>query len=187
MVAIISIGPALVLAVYFSTIQCLKWLQPAVIVGAGVSFVWSFYLLSATITLFSSILPFFCFMIGFIGVLILIWSSYFNHGLWTTSGLWLAHLLVPLSFGLMSMAIDGLVVIGLLLVSCASWIAGIWSDRKSLRLIGAIDLVFSWVIAALTIIRGVESNMLLLMLIATALLLGSVTWMTQKHQAQMDV
>ena len=187
MVAIISIGPALVLAVYFSIIQCLKWLQPAVIVGAGVSFVWSFYLLSATISLFSSVLPFFCFMIGLIGVLILIWSSYFNHGLWTTSGLWLAHLLVPLSFGLMSMAIDGLVVIGLLLVSCASWIAGIWSDRKSLRLIGAIDLVFSWVIAALTIIRGVESNMLLLMLIATALLLGSVTWMTQKHQAQMDV
>ena len=69
-----------------------------------------------------------------------------------------AHLLVPLSFGLMSMAIDGLVVIGLLLVSCASWIAGIWSDRKSLRMIGAIDLLFSWVIAALTIIRGVESH-----------------------------
>ena len=186
MIAIISIGPALILAVYFSVIQCLKWLQPAVIVGAGVSLVWSFFLLSATASLFSYILPFFCFMIGFIGITIMIWSSYSNQGLWTTSGLWLAHLLVPLSFGLMSMAIDGMVVTGLLLVSCTSWIAGIWSDRKSLRMIGAIDLLFSWVIAALTIIRGIDSNMLLLMLIASALLLGSVTWMTQKHHAQMD-
>jgi hypothetical protein len=53
-------------------------------------------------------------------------------------------------------------------------------------MIGAIDLLFSWIIAALTIIRGIDSNMLLLMLIASALLLGSVTWMTQKHHAQMD-
>ena len=78
-----------------------------------------------------------------------------------------------------------LLVVLLLAVSTTSWLIGVVTLRRSWRVIGALDLVLSWIIAGILVISGVNNLMILSMLIATAVLLGLVTWLGQKYEKEI--
>ena len=75
----------------------------------------------------------------------------------------------------------------LILVSTTSWIIGVITLRRAWRIIGALDLVLAWLIASVLIISGTPGIMLLAMLMATAVLLGLVTWLGQKYEEEISV
>jgi len=59
--------------------------------------------------------------------------------------------------------------------------------RRSWRIVGAIDLAISWITAAVVMIRGPDVIMLLMMLVASAVLLGLVTWLGQRNDENMTI
>jgi spore maturation protein SpmB len=73
----------------------------------------------------------------------------------------------------------------ILLTSTVSWVSGVLTLRKAWRVIGALDLVLSWIIAAVIIIQGAAVEVLLAILIASAALLGLVTYLTQTYEGEM--
>ena len=82
---------------------------------------------------------------------------------------------------------SGLMMVLLILVSTTSWIIGVITLRRAWRIIGALDLVLAWLIASVLIISGTPGIMLLAMLMATAVLLGLVTWLGQKYEEEISV
>ena len=72
-----------------------------------------------------------------------------------------------------------LTMIGL---SLSIWSTGIMLDLRTYRVWGAIDLFIGWVIAILSIGSILEPFSLLLLLGATAILLGIVTWLAQVNK-----
>ena len=80
-----------------------------------------------------------------------------------------------------------LMMVLLILVSTTSWIIGVITLRRAWRIIGALDLVLAWLIASVLIISGTPGIMLLAMLMATAVLLGLVTWLGQKYEEEISV
>jgi hypothetical protein len=73
----------------------------------------------------------------------------------------------------------------ILLASTVSWVTGVLTLRKAWRVVGALDLVLSWILAAVIIIQGAAVEVLLGILIASAILLGLVTYLTQTHEGEM--
>ena len=57
--------------------------------------------------------------------------------------------------------------------------------RKSWRIIGALDLVLAWIVASVVIIQGTAVAVLLAILVASAILLGLVTFLTQTYEGEM--
>jgi hypothetical protein len=76
-------------------------------------------------------------------------------------------------------------VLFILLASTVSWVSGVLTLRKSWRVLGALDLVLSWIVAGIVIIQGASVEILLAILIASAALLGLVTYLTQTHEGEM--
>ncbi len=72
------------------------------------------------------------------------------------------------------------------LLSCTSWLIGIITLRRTWRVIGAFDLVLSWIIAGFLVLGGASSSMILVMLLATAVLLGLVTWLGQMYEDEIS-
>ena len=75
----------------------------------------------------------------------------------------------------------------MLVVSTASWLIGVVTLRRGWRVFGALDLILAWIIAGVLMLAGATSMMLLVMLLATAVLLGLVTWLGQKYEAEIAV
>ena len=50
---------------------------------------------------------------------------------------------------------------------------------------GALDLVLGWIVAAIVLIGGSSVGGLLAILLASAALLGVVTWLTQTFEGEM--
>ena len=73
----------------------------------------------------------------------------------------------------------------MLAVSTTSWLIGVVTLRRGWRVFGAIDLILAWIVAGLLMLSGATSLMLLVMLIATAILLGLVTWLGQKYETEI--
>lgn len=78
-----------------------------------------------------------------------------------------------------------LAVLFILLASTASWVSGVLTLRKAWRVVGALDLVLSWIVAGVIIIQGAAVEVLLAILIASAILLGLVTYLTQTYEGEM--
>ena len=98
---------------------------------------------------------------------------------------WIGHLLIPTgAFGHYQQTSPLLVVL-LLGVATVSWLIGVVTLRRSWRVIGAIDLILSWIIAGILVISGANNLMILIMLMATAVLLGLVTWLGQKYEQEI--
>ena len=76
-------------------------------------------------------------------------------------------------------------VLFILLASTVSWVSGVLTLRKAWRVIGALDLVLSWIVAGVIIIQGAAVEVLLAILIASAVLLGLVTYLTQTYEGEM--
>ena len=75
----------------------------------------------------------------------------------------------------------------MLAVSTTSWLIGVITLRRAWRIFGALDLLLAWIIAGVLILAGATELMVLIMLLATAILLGLVTWLGQKYEEQISV
>ena len=73
----------------------------------------------------------------------------------------------------------------MIVVSTTSWLIGVVTLRRGWRVFGALDLILAWIIAGVLMLSGATSLMLLIMLMATAVLLGLVTWLGQKFEADL--
>ena len=71
-------------------------------------------------------------------------------------------------------------------VSAVSWLIGVITLRRAWRIIGALDLIIAWIIAGVLLLAGATEAMILIMLVATAILLGLVTWLGQKYEAEIS-
>ena len=72
-----------------------------------------------------------------------------------------------------------------LAVSTTSWLIGVITLRRAWRVFGALDLLLAWMIAGILVLAGANNLMILIMLIATAILLGLVTWLGQKYEQEI--
>ena len=185
LVIISSFGLAGLLVVIFSVKNSIKWTQPAVPLGVSIIIPIGWTALGDWISIFDNTTGLFMIAVGFVGMGIAIVCTYFERGLWISSCLWISHLLMPAgAFGHYQQT-SVLLVVLLLAVSTTSWLIGVVTLRRSWRVIGALDLVLSWIIAGILVISGVNNLMILSMLIATAVLLGLVTWLGQKYEKEI--
>jgi hypothetical protein len=187
MIAMLSFGPAGVVVLALSARRGVWWTQPAVVLMAWllIPFVYQ----SAAIWL-TDVLAFslpttgiIATSLGLLSVVFVAWTVQTRQGLWLPVGLWATHLLLigsSFSHGNLLFA-----VFFILLASTVSWVSGVLTLRKAWRVIGALDLVLSWIIAAVIIIQGAAVEVLLAILIASAALLGLVTYLTQTHEGEM--
>ena len=180
---LISFGPAGLLAALFSARRCVSWTQPAVMltVIALLPFViqsfnpWA--LTPAGMTLPPALTA------SIIGLGCMIWAGVIvsqGHGLWLSSALWGLHIMLYPA-ALLGQSIPLMVFAGLT-TSVTAWLSGIFTLRKSWRVIGAVDLVIAWLFAAAAFIAGAQVEYVLAMLAASAVLLFAVTALTQGRQ-----
>tara|TARA_B100000768_G_C10988870_1_gene253050 strand:- start:124 stop:582 length:459 start_codon:yes stop_codon:yes gene_type:complete len=121
--------------------------------------------------------------LGFLSILFAAWVVQQRQGLWLPAALWAMHiLLIGSAFGYSNLLFA---VLFILLCSTASWVSGVLTLRKAWRVVGALDLVLSWIIAGIVIVQGASVEILLAILIASAALLGLVTYLTQTHEGEM--
>jgi hypothetical protein len=78
-------------------------------------------------------------------------------------------------------------VVAIIIVSMVSWISGVVTLRRGFRTLGALDLLLAWLIAGKLLIAGANILMILTMLIATAALLGVVTWLSQAREEELAI
>lgn len=185
MVVIISFGLAGLLACGFAIKNAIKWQQPAIPVGAAVFAPFSWYALSQWVSPIEETTAIFSIALGAIGLLVSIWSVVSDYGLWVPAGLWIGHLLIPAGAFAHYEQSTVLLMVSILLVSATSWLIGVITLRRAWRVIGAIDLVIAWMVAGVLLLGGATSAMALVMLIATAILLGLVTWMGQVYEEEI--
>jgi hypothetical protein len=186
-VSVLSFGLAGLLALACTARRSVWWQQPAPalvawvglpVVGQGIM-AWLPSLLGVDplpMYLVTSVMAFIT--IGFIA-----WAVINRVGLWLPSGLWALHILLFVAcFGFPSLVYA---VVFILIASTVSWVSGILTLRKGWRVVGALDLVLGWIVAAIVLIGGSSVGGLLAILLASAALLGVVTWLTQTFEGEM--
>ena len=186
--ALLSLGPASIVAFFFALRRSLAWQQPAVamtalLIAPFLVQSWVVWLLSP----FASLLTLANVATAF-GLVALGWTTTLvaqRNGLWLSSALWSVHgLLIPaavLNQSLVAVSLAATVV------SATAWISGILAKRKSWRIVGAADLALAWMVAAVALVAGTGASYILLLLIASAALLFAVTTLTQANErALMD-
>ena len=186
--SIISFGPAALLAIFFSIKRGWKWQQPAVVMIA-----WIMLPLPIHGTLFWANdylgLPEFgmsitAAVLGIGSIIFVAWSIIENKGIWLASALWSVHILLfSAGIGWSDLAILSVFV---MVCSTTAWVSGILTLRKSWRVFGAIDLVIAWVVSFVMLSQGGDVESILIILIASAGLLGLVTYLTQTYEAEME-
>ncbi|RJU99516.1 MAG: hypothetical protein DWC04_00225 [Candidatus Poseidoniales archaeon] len=186
-VSVLSFGIAGLLALACTARRSVWWQQPAPALVAWVGLpvvvqgimAWLPSLLGVDplpIYLVTSLMAFIT--IGFV-----VWTVMHRVGLWLPSGLWALHILLFVAcFGFPSLIYA---VVFILLASTVSWVSGILTLRKGWRIVGALDLVLAWIVAAIVLISGSSVSGLLAILLASAALLGVVTWLTQTFEGEM--
>lgn len=186
-IAMVSVGPAALLVAFFGGYRGWNWLQPGVVVGAALVLVWSWSNLAFWIDPLLGTTPFISLTIGGAAIAFVVWSIQSDNGLWTASGIWTSHLLLPAAIFSLRDGADEWLVVAIIAVSMVSWISGVISLRRGFRTLGAIDLLLAWLIAGKLLIAGASILMALTMLIATAALLGVVTWLSQAREDELAV
>jgi ABC-type transport system involved in cytochrome bd biosynthesis fused ATPase/permease subunit len=73
------------------------------------------------------------------------------------------------------------VVVSLLIVSLCAWVCGVLQQRKGWRIVGAGNLLASWLAAIFSLQTSVDYTSLLIMLASTGFVLGIVTWLNQTY------
>lgn len=186
-VIVLSFGVAGLLALACTARRSVWWQQPAPVLIAWVSLpiviqgimVWAPELIGA------SAVPTYLVTTGMalITVGFIAWTVVNRLGLWLPSGLWALHLLLFVAcFGYPDLVYA---VVFVLIASTTSWVSGILTLRKGWRVVGALDLVLAWILAGVVLIGGSSVTGLLTILLASAALLGVVTWLTQTFEGEM--
>ena len=189
MIAIISSGPATILVCLLSIHKSLKWKLPTVICIANIIKFGGLYSLILWINQDWNI---FVSIIGIIGAIAsccgLLWISTVRKNLanWVSCWAWDAHALALISIITLITTLGDWFIITLILtiigLSLSIWSTGIILDLRTYRVWGAIDLFIGWVIAILSLGTILEPLSLLLLLGATAILLGIITWLAQTNK-----
>ncbi|MBT4065785.1 MAG: hypothetical protein HOE76_01005 [Euryarchaeota archaeon] len=186
MVIVISFGPAGILACGLALFNAIKWAQPAIPVGLALFLPISWNALGDWIELLDETTALFMIAIGIIGLASAVICVIYRKEIWTPAGLWIGHLLIPTgAFGHYEQT-TVLMMVLVLAVSTTSWMIGVITLRRAWRIIGAIDLVIAWIIAGVLLLAGATEMMILIMLLATAILLGLVTWLGQKYESEIS-
>ena len=184
--AMLSLGMATLLALVAGLRRGRAWQQPAVALSVIVLLPFSLQALTAwALAPLSPPLTFTTSTAG-AGVVAVLWAVLAvqgRHGLWLSSALWACHLLLFPS-AIMVGSLVALSLVGLL-VSATAWVSGILTRRKSWRVVGAVDLVVAWLVAALALISGTSATYMLVLLVASAVLLFTVTALTQANEAAL--
>ena len=187
MIAMLSFGPAGIAVLAFSARRGVWWKQPAVVLMAWlmIPFVYqsSAHWIAELLMLQIPTMGIIATTLGVISIGFVAWTVQARQGLWLPAGLWATHLLLIGS----SFAHGNLLfaVFFILLASTTSWVSGVLTLRKSWRVLGAFDLVLSWIVAGVVLIQGAAIEVLLAILIASAILLGLVTYLTQTYEGEM--
>ena len=186
--SMVSFGPASILALLFGIRRGWSWQQPAVVMIA-----WIMLPLPIHGTLFWAnnylALPVFgmnitAAILGVISIMFVVWSIVESKGIWLASALWSVHiLLLSAGIGWGDLAILSVFV---MICSTTAWVSGIITLRKSWRVFGAADLVIAWIIAFVMLSQGGSVESILTVLVASAGLLGLVTYLTQTYEAEME-
>ena len=187
MVAILSFGPAGFAVLALSARRGVWWTQPAVVLMAWLLIPFVFQSaaiwITETMTITLPSMSLIASSLGLLSIVFVAWTVQNRQGLWLPAGLWAIHLLlISSSFGYGNLLIS---VLFILLASTVSWVSGVLTLRKAWRVVGALDLVLSWIVAGIVIIQGAAVEVLLAILIASAILLGLVTYLTQTYEGEM--
>ena len=184
----VSFGPAAILALLLGIRRGWSWQQPAVVMIA-----WVMLPLPIHGTLFWANdyagLPVFgmnitAAILGVISIMFVAWSIVESKGIWLASALWSVHiLLLSAGIGWGDLAILSVFV---MVCSTTAWVSGIITLRKSWRVFGAADLVIAWIISFVMLSQGGSIESILTVLVASAGLLGLVTYLTQTYEAEME-
>jgi hypothetical protein len=186
--SLVSFGPAALLAIILGIKRGWSWQQPAVVMIGWVmlplpihgTLLWANDYLG---------LPEFgmnvtAAVLGVGSIIFVIWSIVENMGIWLASALWSMHILLLTSgIGWGDLAILSVFV---MVCSTTSWVSGILTLRKSWRVFGAADLVIAWIVAFIMLSNGGSVESMLIVLVASAGLLGLVTYLTQTYEAEIE-
>ena len=185
MVVLLSVGPAGLIACALVVRNGVKWTQPAVLVGCAVFAPYGWFTLANWVEPLDETTSYFAIVLGLSGLALGIFATVAKKGLWLPAGLWIGHLLLPAGVFTYSEKLTVGLMVALLLVSTVSWLIGVVTLRRAWRIIGAVDLVIAWLVAGALLIVGASSAMALIMLFATAILLGLVTWIGQVMEEEI--
>ncbi len=187
-VVFISAGPAGIIAALLCLRRSFDWKQPA---GAAISIHAALGSLLAFMAWTESETIYTYYEWTILGVALAmvlghLYTVLLDLPKWTTAWLWNAHLLLPIGI----MAVVGWspwLVVGCLGLSLVTWVGGILQLRRGMRITGAFDLVLAIAVWLLIVQDGVlDSQMLLLMLLALGIELGIVAWLGTRHQLQLS-
>ena len=188
-IAMVSSGPATLLVSLLSIHKSLKLRLPPVICVTNIV---AFGGLFSLILWINQDWLFYVSIIGIIGAIGscggLLWISTTRKDLgnWISCWTWDAHALALTSLIILMTNLGNWFTITLILtmigLSLSIWSTGIMLDLRTYRVWGAIDLFIGWVIAILSIGSILEPFSLLLLLGATAILLGIITWLAQVNK-----
>ncbi len=186
--SLISFGPAAILAIFFGIKRGWIWKQPAVILTAWILLPVAIHSTLFWLTQYAGIPDFginiTAAMLGFISIGFVYWSIVKQQGIWLSSALWSVHIL----FVVAGVGWGDLAVLAVFTMICSTtaWVSGILTLRKSWRIFGAVDLSIAWIISFIMLSRGVGIESILAVLIASAALLGLVTYLTQTYEGEMS-
>jgi len=76
-------------------------------------------------------------------------------------------------------------ILGMLSLSAVTWLSGIVDNRKTVRIMGALNLVVAWIGLAIEAIYGGSTDLVFIGLVASALVLFAVTALSQSHMKTM--
>ena len=184
-IALLSFGPAAFAVILLSARRGVWWTQPAVVLAAWLMIPMAYLASSAWLSDIIALpsLRFIASSLGLLSILFVAWVVQQRQGLWLPAALWAMHiLLIGSAFGHSNLLFA---VLFILLTSTVSWVSGVLTLRKAWRVVGALDLLLSWIVAGIILIQGAPVEILLVILIASAALLGLVTYLTQTHEGEM--
>ena len=184
-IALISVGPAGLIASILGLRRGIQWTQSAVLMGTVLSIAASIFALSSSISVLQNNLGYILLVMGLISFVATLFTIQETRRIWTSAHLIDAHVLLIL--GILISPFPTIAFLStLLILSTLTWLTGILQLRKMLRFWGATDLVFAGLMAILTMgSELLEPTNAFIALIVLAIELGLVVWLAQSRQAAM--
>ncbi|DAC27456.1 MAG TPA: hypothetical protein HA330_01145 [Candidatus Thalassarchaeaceae archaeon] len=184
-IALLSVGPAGLIASILGLRRGIQWTQSAVLMGTVLSIAISIFALSSSVSILQENLGYILLTMGSASFVATLFTIQEPRRIWTSAHLIDAHILLVL--GILISPLPNIAFLStLLILSTLTWLTGILQLRKMLRFWGATDLVFAGLMAILTIgSELLEPTNAFIALIVLAIELGLVVWLAQSRQAAM--
>jgi len=187
MIAIVSWGPAAIIAIVMSIIRARQWQQPGVVCISLPILMIAISSTSSWIPLIDETYGWIVLLTGIISLIGLAISVSKKQIPWSSCWIWDSHLLIIPGCIIISGTINSWLVISILALSLSVWVTGVLQNRRSLRVWGALDLVAAWLVSIFVLINTLLQPLMgLTMLISTGIVLGIVTWLGQKYESVLS-